>query len=218
MQIESLKILGFSEATLTMILDILETNNFFPKIEIINNLNISPTKNYLRDTFDLNFTSITDLNKRDLFILGVTKTKTKISLLNYFKNIDSKSFLNLISKSSNISSATKFGQGIIINNMVCIAGHSTIGDFVFINRGVTIGHHTIIGDFTTINPGTNIAGNVIVGKNCQIGMGVNIFDGVTIGDNVTIGAGSLVTKNIPNNVVAYGNPCKIIRENETQSI
>ena len=44
-------------------------------------------------------------------------------------------------------------------------------------------------------------------------MGSNIIDGITIGNNVIIGAGSVVTKNIPDNVVAYGNPCKIIREN-----
>ena len=44
-------------------------------------------------------------------------------------------------------------------------------------------------------------------------MGAIIVDGVTIGDNVVIGAGSLVLKDVPDNVVAYGNPSKIIREN-----
>jgi sugar O-acyltransferase (sialic acid O-acetyltransferase NeuD family) len=213
MEIKNLTILGFSEATLTMVLDILETNNLFPKIKIINNLNTPPIKNYLRDTFDLNLTTNTNINERDLFILGVTKTKTKTSLLNLFNNINKENFLNLISKSSNISSTTIFGNGVIVNNMVCIAGHSVIGDFVFINRGVTIGHHTKIGDFTTINPGVNIAGNVKIGNNCQIGIGVNVFDNINIGDNVIIGGGSLVTEDIPNNVVVYGNPCKIIKEN-----
>jgi acetyltransferase-like isoleucine patch superfamily enzyme len=42
-------------------------------------------------------------------------------------------------------------------------------------------------------------------------MGANIIDGITIGDNVIIGAGSLVTKDIPNDVTAYGVPCKIVR-------
>lgn len=43
--------------------------------------------------------------------------------------------------------------------------------------------------------------------------GVIILPGVTIGDNVVIGAGSVVTRDIPDNVVAYGNPCRVIREN-----
>jgi acetyltransferase-like isoleucine patch superfamily enzyme len=42
-------------------------------------------------------------------------------------------------------------------------------------------------------------------------MGCNIFDGVKVGDNVIVGAGSLVTKDIPSNVIAYGNPCKVIK-------
>jgi len=53
---------------------------------------------------------------------------------------------------------------------------------------------------------------VTIGNNVCIGGGSIILPGVTIGDNVTIGAGSVVTKSIPDNVLAYGNPCKVIRE------
>ncbi|MEN8788720.1 MAG: sugar O-acetyltransferase [Flavobacteriaceae bacterium] len=53
---------------------------------------------------------------------------------------------------------------------------------------------------------------VTIGDNVWIGGNSVVFPGVTIGNNVTIGAGSVVTKNIPDNVLAYGNPCKIIRQ------
>lgn len=53
---------------------------------------------------------------------------------------------------------------------------------------------------------------VHIGKNCWIGAGAVIMPGVTIGDNTVIGAGSIVTKDIPANVVAAGNPCRIMRE------
>ena len=52
---------------------------------------------------------------------------------------------------------------------------------------------------------------VTIGKNVWIGGGSIIMPGVTIGNNVTIGAGSVVTKSLPNNVLAYGNPCRVIR-------
>ncbi len=55
---------------------------------------------------------------------------------------------------------------------------------------------------------------VIIGDNVWIGGGVIILPGVIIGDNVVIGAGSVVTKDLPNNVIAFGNPCRIIRENK----
>lgn len=54
---------------------------------------------------------------------------------------------------------------------------------------------------------------VIIGDNVWIGGGAIIMPGVTLGDNVVIGAGSVVTKDIPSNKIAYGNPCKVIREN-----
>ena len=51
-----------------------------------------------------------------------------------------------------------------------------------------------------------------IGRNCRIGAGALIMPGVTIGDNTVIGAGSVVTRDIPSNVVAVGNPCKVMRE------
>ena len=50
-----------------------------------------------------------------------------------------------------------------------------------------------------------------IGENCWLGAGVIVLPGVSIGDNSVIGAGSIVTKDIPSNVVAFGNPCKVIR-------
>ena len=53
---------------------------------------------------------------------------------------------------------------------------------------------------------------VHIGKNCWIGAGALIMPGITIGDNVVIGAGSVVTKDIPSNTVAVGNPCRVLRK------
>lgn len=54
---------------------------------------------------------------------------------------------------------------------------------------------------------------VVIGKNVWIGGGAIIMPGVTIGDNVVIGAGSVVTRDIPSDRIAYGNPCRVMREN-----
>ncbi len=56
---------------------------------------------------------------------------------------------------------------------------------------------------------------VTIGNNVWIGGGAIIMPGVTIGDNVVIGAGSVVTKDIPDHVIAYGNPCRIVRKIES---
>ena len=59
-----------------------------------------------------------------------------------------------------------------------------------------------------------LAASVTIGNHVWIGGGVVILPGVTIGDNVVIGAGSVVTKDIPSNTIAYGNPCRVIKENK----
>lgn len=104
------------------------------------------------------------------------------------------------------------GKGCYINvNCSFIDdGKITIGDAVMFGPTVTIatvGH--------PINPamrGYMYCDHVTIGNNCWIGANSVICPGVTIGDNTVIGAGSVVTKDIPANVVAAGNPCKVIRE------
>jgi maltose O-acetyltransferase len=59
--------------------------------------------------------------------------------------------------------------------------------------------------------GRELAAPIRIGNNVWIGGGAIICPGVTIGDNTTIGAGSVVTKDIPANVVAVGNPCRVLR-------
>lgn len=110
--------------------------------------------------------------------------------------------------------------------------HIHLGDFVYTNFNFTAvdDSHIYIGSYTMIGPNVTVAtaGHPIlpelrekayqynmpvhIGKNCWIGAGALIMPGVTIGDNSVIGAGSVVTKDIPSNVVAYGNPCRVARE------
>ncbi len=73
-----------------------------------------------------------------------------------------------------------------------------------------LNHHPI--DIIERNKGLEYALKVTIGNNVWIGGNVTILPGVTIGDNVTIGAGSVLTKSIPANVVAYGNPCRVQKE------
>ena len=75
------------------------------------------------------------------------------------------------------------------------------------------GSLTKLGSGTFVNHGCYFmdGGTITIGKNCWLGAGVIVMPGVTIGDNTVIGAGSVVTKDIPANVVAVGNPCRVVR-------
>lgn len=110
--------------------------------------------------------------------------------------------------------------------------HVHFGKGVYANFNLTLvdDTHIYVGDYTMLGPNVIIAtaGHPIlpelreqayqfnmpvhIGRNCWLGAGVIVLPGVTIGDNSVIGAGSVVTKDIPANVVAVGNPCKVLRE------
>lgn len=110
--------------------------------------------------------------------------------------------------------------------------HVHFGNNVYANFNLTLvdDTHIYVGDYTLFGPNVVVATAahpitpelrmpvtqfnlpVHIGKNCWIGAGAIIVPGVTIGDNVVIGAGSVVTKDIPSNVVAVGNPCRVLRE------
>ena len=111
--------------------------------------------------------------------------------------------------------------------------HTHLGKQVYANFGLTLvdDTHIYVGDYTMLGPNVVLAtaGHPIlpelrgeralqynlpirIGRNCWLGAGVIVMPGVTIGDNSVIGAGSVVTKDVSANVVAVGNPCRVLRE------
>lgn len=109
--------------------------------------------------------------------------------------------------------------------------NSRIGHDTFINHnvylmdgaGITIGHHCFIGPncgmYTAVHPllskernmGLEKALPITIGDHCWLGGDVTVLPGVTIGSHTVIGAGSVVTRDIPDHVIAVGNPCRVLR-------
>ena len=207
-----LLILGKGDNIITMILDNLYSHNTRqPDIHIYNNLNLPILNTFEHDRFNIEVFDTINMDDYDLMTLGVYQPSHKIKIMELL-NPDINKFMSVIHDGLDKSYMSKLGRGVLINSKVSIAAHTKIGDLVSINRNVSIGHHTTIGNYCSINPGSNIAGNVTIGNGTTIGMGVSIIDGISIGKNTIIGAGSVVTKDIPDNVVAYGSPCKVNRD------
>ena len=106
------------------------------------------------------------------------------------------------------------GRNFYANHNLSIldGGRVTIGDSVFIapNVVITTAGHAI--DPEQRDRGMEIALPITIGSHVWMGANVCILPGVTVGDNVVIGAGSVVTKDIPDNVIAVGNPCRVLRK------
>ncbi len=107
-----------------------------------------------------------------------------------------------------------FGRGVYANFGLTLVDdtHIYVGDYTMFGPNVTIATAAHPIDAQLRRKGLQYNKAVRIGNNCWLGAGVIVMPGVTIGDNCVIGAGSIVTKEIPSNVVAVGNPCRVLRE------
>tara|TARA_R110002049_G_scaffold221870_8_gene393431 strand:- start:8200 stop:8871 length:672 start_codon:yes stop_codon:yes gene_type:complete len=120
-------------------------------------------------------------------------------------------FTNAIHKSAVISKSVKLGVGLLVMAGVIINTDAVVDNFAFLSTGAQLEHDGKMKKFSHLSAGSITGGKVTIGEFSTITLGVTILDRINIGDNVVVGSGSLVLKDLPSNVLAYGNPCRIIR-------
>jgi sugar O-acyltransferase (sialic acid O-acetyltransferase NeuD family) len=118
---------------------------------------------------------------------------------------------NLIHPDANVSKNAKFFNGAVVFAGATINIGSKIGNFCVVNTNSSIDHESTLKDFSSIAPGVNLGGRVTLGINSFVGIGSSVKHGINIADNVVVGANSFVNEDLPDNILAFGTPAKIIR-------
>lgn len=121
-------------------------------------------------------------------------------------------FGTAIHSSAIISSTAKIAGGTVVMQGAIIQAEAQIGKHCIINTAAAIDHDCRIEDYVHISPQATLCGNVTVEEGTWVGAGAVISPGITIGKWSVIGAGSVVIEDIPDHVIAVGNPCRVIKE------
>lgn len=121
-------------------------------------------------------------------------------------------FATAIHPSAVVSPSAKIGEGTVVMAGAVINADAVIGKHCIVNTGATIDHDVVLEDYVHVAPGVNISGATHVGEGTWVGVGSCAIQCLNIGRWSFIGAGSVVVKDIPDGVVAYGNPCRVVRE------
>lgn len=129
-----------------------------------------------------------------------------------------KKYVTAIHPSAIIAPNVFIGEGCMIIHGAVIQSRSSIGRHCIINTKAVVEHDSIIHDFVHIASGAIVCGGVEIGECTWLGAGSVVKQGIKIGSNCMIGAGSVVVKDIPDNVIAYGNPCRVIKQNNNIKI
>jgi sugar O-acyltransferase (sialic acid O-acetyltransferase NeuD family) len=118
---------------------------------------------------------------------------------------------NIIDDSAIVSSNSILGRGSFIGKHAVVNAGSVLGDGVIINSSATVEHDCVIGAFAHVSPGVVLCGNVTIGVDAHIGAGSIVRQQVQIGNRAIIGMCSIVLHDVPDNTLAYGSPCQVVR-------
>jgi sugar O-acyltransferase (sialic acid O-acetyltransferase NeuD family) len=110
-----------------------------------------------------------------------------------------------------VAASARVGRGTTILAASHVGPNSIIGDFCILNTSSSIDHDCALADFSSIAPGVKTGGLVRIGECSAIGVGASISDRISIGRHTVIGTGAVVVRDIPELVVAYGNPARVKR-------
>lgn len=146
------------------------------------------------------------------FVIGIGNPKLRKFLYEKFTALGGKC-VTLVSNNAEVGSfGNKIEEGVIITSGSIITNDITLKKGAMVNLGCTIGHDSSIGEFVEVCPNVSISGHCIIGELVFIGTGATILPNINIGKNSIVAAGSVVTKDVPENVLVAGAPA-VIKKN-----
>jgi sugar O-acyltransferase (sialic acid O-acetyltransferase NeuD family) len=123
-------------------------------------------------------------------------------------------FPAIVHPSADVGRGVRLSRGTLVMAGATIGPETQVREFCLVHAASFVGHHGRLAEFSSVAPRAALGGNVTVGAYSAVGIGACVVEKVTIGSHTVVGAGSVVVKDLPDNVVAYGNPARIVRVRE----
>lgn len=181
-----------------------------PKYEVLGFLDDKEPKDFadIRAAIIGPISRLEFLDKTIQYVIAIGEVETRKQIDNYASSIGYKASVLIHPQASLGRYKVTAEDGTVVCANSSLTTNIKLGRHVHINLNCTIGHDSKIESYVSVNPGANISGNVDIGERVMVGTGATILQGLSIGEGSTIGGNALVTKNIPENVIAIGIPAK----------
>ena len=120
-------------------------------------------------------------------------------------------WLTLVHPTSYVAPSARLGRGVVICANAAVCEDVRVGDHSIINTSASVDHDVVVGEFTHLACGVTLAGGVTVGDDALVGAGATVLPSVSVGNRAVLGAGSVATRDVADEVVAYGVPARFVR-------
>lgn len=127
-------------------------------------------------------------------------------------------FPPLIDPSATVAHDAKLSQGVLVMANAHVGAGAVLGAGVLINSASSLDHDSTMEPFSSLAPGVVTGGGIRIGERSSIGLGASLIHRVSVGEDTVVGAGSLVLRDIPPEVVAYGSPARVIRSRQPDEL
>lgn len=151
-----------------------------------------------------------------LLVMAVGDNATRESLWRRFAGLHPDALAPaLIHPSASVAMLAAIGPGSVVLQGAIVASSARIGMLCIVNSGAVLEHECEMHDFASLAPRATIGGRVRIGERSAISIGAVVKQGVTIGHDTVVGAQSYVNTDLPDNIVAYGIPARVVRTRES---
>jgi sugar O-acyltransferase (sialic acid O-acetyltransferase NeuD family) len=151
----------------------------------------------------------------DAFVVAIGDNSTRAALLERLSNAcPDLSVFTVVHPAATVARDALVGGGSMVLAGAVVSNGCTVGRGVLLGTHSSIDHDCTVDDYASLAPGVTAGGTVRIGRATAVGIGANVVHGVTIGADAVIGAGALVLDAVPDRVVAFGVPARVVRERE----
>lgn len=119
-------------------------------------------------------------------------------------------FATAVHPFTSVAKSAAIGEGTMISAGAIVAPRAAIGRGVLLNTKSSVDHDSVVGDFAHVAPGATVGGRCRIGEEAFIGPGATVASGVSIGVRTVVGAGAVVLQDLPDDVVAFGVPARVL--------
>jgi sugar O-acyltransferase (sialic acid O-acetyltransferase NeuD family) len=117
-------------------------------------------------------------------------------------------WLTFVHPTANVSRHARIGCGSVIAPFAAITGDARLGEFVLVNVLAAVCHDAVVGNRSSIFPYGCVTGHAQIGTECMVGAGAKVLPGIRVGDRCRISAGAVVSQDMPDDRLVFGNPAR----------